>query len=138
MCSDIKQCFDLFVKYLRSNVKNIEIIVTDNMTITDIKTQTNIAYMQYILSNGFSVSASSVAVIAYEHLKKMIDEYLKSDSPKQLLKHTQLKEKLSTFKSTMYLILSENNDLKKELCELKNNLGQIIMENDELKNKLYL
>jgi hypothetical protein len=137
MCSDIRQCFDLFIKYLKNNVKNIEVSVSDNMTIIDIKTQTNVAFMQYILSYGFSVPSTSVPVLAYEHLKKMIDEHLENDCKKISLKNEHLKEKIFSFRNTMYFILTENTDLKKELYELKNTLGQTIMENEELRNKLY-
>jgi len=97
---DVKQCFELFASHIRNTTKkNIPEYDIDNMNIQDIIIQTNIIYMQYILSNSFSISTTSIPVIAFDHLKKIINEYCDNG---------------------LYVLFYENKKLKQEIYNLKN------------------
>jgi hypothetical protein len=99
MSNDVKRCFELFVEHIRATTKQtIPEYDINNMDIQDFITQTNILYMQYILSNYVTVSSNSITVVAYEHLKKIIDEYCNN---------------------RIYILLCENEKLKQEVSDLE-------------------
>ena len=117
MESEIKTCFCLYLNHIKSNIKNVQDYDVSKMTITQIRSQLNIIHMQYILtSSSYSVSEASPCVVAYKHLKKMIDvddnnsKYQKLDSDVKLLN-------------------LENTILKQELNDLKNKISNTLFPN---------
>ena len=73
MDNEIRICFSLFVGHMKSTLKNLPEYEYGAMAIQQIKAELEVIYMKYILLSSFSISESSVGVVAYRHLKKMIE-----------------------------------------------------------------
>lgn len=74
MEQSIKHCFNLFVQYMKSSaLKDLRNYDTNNMTVEQIRNEIDIIYMKYILASSYTLSDTAVGVVAYNHLKNMID-----------------------------------------------------------------
>lgn len=70
----IKNCFNLFVQYMKSSaLKDLRNYDTSSMTVEQIRAEIDIIYMKYILVSSYTLSDTAVGVVAYKHLKEMID-----------------------------------------------------------------
>lgn len=117
MESEIKTCFCLYLNHIKSNIKNVHDYDVSKMTISQIKSQLNIIHMQYILtSSSYAVSEASPCVVAYKHLKKMIDV---DDN----------NSKYEKFESDIKILNLENAILKQELNDLKNKISNTLFPN---------
>lgn len=110
MDNEIRICFSLFVSHMKQTLKNLPEYDYNTITSQQIKSEMEVIYMKYILSSSFSISESSVGVVAYKHLKKMVDD-------------NEKKSKYNTMESDLKIIALENTILKQELNELKNKIS---------------
>jgi len=111
--SEIKLCFNLFVNHMKCNIKELRTYDVPTMTINQIRAEIDVIYMKYILCSSYSVSDSSIGVVAYNHLKKMID-----GSNKNTLMH-----KLENEVKALGL---ENTFLKQEVNDLKTKMSNVL------------
>ena len=80
--SNIRKCYTLYVSFLKANIKNLENIDQDDISIEQIDNHLDVLHLRYILSHTYSLSPDSVGMMAYRHLKQMIEEYnIKSSVP---------------------------------------------------------
>lgn len=110
MDNEIRICFSLFVNHMRTTVKNLTEYDYNSMTSQQIRGEIDVIFMKYILCSTFSVSDSSIGVVAYKHLKKMID-------------NDEMKIKYYKIDNEMKLLALENTILKQELTELRNKVS---------------
>lgn len=76
MEQEIKQCFLLYVTYMKSNIKDLQDYDTDNMSILQIKTQTNLIHMKYLMTCGmYSVTKTSPIIMGFNHLMNLINDF---------------------------------------------------------------
>lgn len=75
MENNIKQCFTLFVKYLKihGGLKDLPEYDINKMTMDELIGHIDVLYMQY-LTSGYGLSSNSPVPLAYDHLMKMIDK----------------------------------------------------------------
>jgi hypothetical protein len=77
MSNEIKLCFESYVKYMKSNhLKTLNTSCLEElslMTSSQISSELDLIHIQYILSQTYSISETSAPVVAYKHLKRMID-----------------------------------------------------------------
>jgi hypothetical protein len=99
METEIKTCFGLFVKHMRSTIKNLPEYDIDNLTIQDIRGEIEVIYMKYIMASSFLISETSVGVLAYKHLKQMIDG---NDINEKIIK---LETEISELKNKLSVVL---------------------------------
>ena len=79
---NIRKCYTLYVSFLKANIKNLESTDQEDISIEQIDNQLDVLHMRYILSHAYSLSPDSVGMMAYRHLKQMIEEYnIKSTLP---------------------------------------------------------
>lgn len=119
MEGEIKLCFNLFVNHMKSNVKDLRTYDASTMTVNQIRGEIDVIYMKYILCSSYSVSDSSIGVVAYNHLKKMIDGNAKG---------SQL-HKLESEVKTLGL---ENALLRQEIAELKTKVANVLFPTNSL------
>ncbi|QKF94374.1 hypothetical protein QKU48_gp0916 [Fadolivirus algeromassiliense] len=113
MDNEIRICFSLFVNHMKGNIKNLPEYDYNSMTIQQIRGEMDVIFMKYILNSSFSISDSSVGMVAYKHLKKMID-------------NDEMKIKYNKMESEMKLLGLENTILKQELTELRNKVSSTL------------
>ena len=121
MEKEIKICFAMYCKYMMSIIKldkNYTDEIINNMTIDNIKTDINIINMKYIIGSVYSISESSIAILAYKHIKSLIDE------------HNTINK--ITIIDNNYLLL------KNRLDELEKQKSLSINEKEQLKQKGWL
>jgi hypothetical protein len=113
MENEIKMCFSLFVNHMKANIKDLRSYDVGAMTINQIRAEIDVIYMKYILISSYSVSDSSIGVVAYTHLKKMIDGNNKVSQIHRLEQEVK----------TLGL---ENAFLKQEVNELKTRISNAL------------
>lgn len=74
MESSIKHCFNLFVRYMGTMIKDIKTYDTTTMTVEQIRYEIDIIYMKYILVSTYTISETAVGTVAYKHLRDMVDK----------------------------------------------------------------
>lgn len=117
----VRECFLLFVNSLKS--KNITFAVDEinNMTHTQIKQQCHLIYMQYLVSNTYSVSDTSIVVHAYRHMIEILDDFSKDYNMER--KYDRLQDKY-------YELKEENKKLKESLISYR----ESVFNNNETYN----
>jgi len=75
MLNTIKICFSLYSNNLKSVTKDNTEYDVDNMTIDEIESAIDILHMKYILTSLYSISATSIQIMAHTHMKNMIEKY---------------------------------------------------------------
>lgn len=114
MENEIKTCFSLYLNLIKGSLKNIREYDISDMTISNIRSQLDVIHMQYIVtSSSYSISESSPSMIAYKHLRNMIDT-------------NDINNKCQKLESDMKMIVMENSLLKEELQELKNKISNTL------------
>ena len=119
MESEIKLCFNLFVNHMKSNIKDLRTYDSSTMTVNQIRGEIDVIYMKYILCSSYSVSDSSIGVVAYNHLKKMIDGSAKYGQ-------------LHKLESEVKALGLENAFLKQEITELKTKVSNALFPTQTL------
>lgn len=114
MDNEIRSCFCLYLHYMKSNIKNLQDYDIQNMTISQIKAQLEFVHMQYILTtSSYSLSETAPAIVAYKHLKQMIEG-----------DHISLK--YQKLESDIKCLTLENEILKRELNDFKNKMSNVL------------
>ena len=75
MLSTIKTCFGLYYDNFKNIIKSDIVYDVDNMSVEEIDAQVDIIYMKYITMSSFSISLTSIQVVAYTHMKNVISSY---------------------------------------------------------------
>ena len=119
MDNEIKLCFNLFVNHMKANIKDLKTYDASTMTVNQIRAEIDVIYMKYILCSSYSVSDSSIGVVAYNHLKKMIDGSAKNGQ-------------LHKLESEVRTLGLENAILKQEINELKTKVSNALFPTNSL------
>lgn len=108
MESEIRTCFSLFANHLKNTIKNLPEYNYDELSIQQMKAESDILYMKYILNSSYLNSEKSIVTSAYKHLKKMIKDN-KSDNDCKLLtlENFLLKQELNQFKNVHSNVISD-------------------------------
>ena len=109
MDKTIKTCFCLYVNHMKNIVKNLNEYDYSVLTLNEIRDELNIIYIKYILSSPYSISDNSIGIVAYKHIKKMLDEessktkYIKIVNEFKMLgiENCYLKDEISNLKKTI-------------------------------------
>lgn len=121
--NNIRTCFMLYVNHLRSQRKDLVTEAYNYETLTDqqIRSQLDILHMKYILSSSFTLNDSSPCMVAYKHLKSMIDG-------------NSIDEKCSRLQFQISKVETENRELKHEIQEVKQKVSTNMFNNYETKS----
>lgn len=98
METEIRQCFILYVAYMKSNIKNLEDYDVENMSVQQIKAQANLLFMRYLMTSGvYSVSKTSPIIIGFNHLVRMINEWESKKFPQYVAAQSEVDKQRSWF-----------------------------------------
>lgn len=115
MENEIRMCFYLWTTHMKNTIKDLRNYDTTNMTVNQIKAETDIIYMKYILASSYSISDSSVGVISYNHLKKMIE-------------CSNTEKNYNKIENELKMLNLENEKLKLDLNDLKSKLSSMLFD----------
>lgn len=88
----IKICFEYFVEHLTKILKDIVAYDVDNMTVEQIEDEVDVLYMRYLMTlSSFTPSSKTCTMLAYEHLKNMLNSNQRLTKIENIVLHNQNK-----------------------------------------------